>query len=99
MPARGHFPTEAAVLTCAASPLVSLDPAGEDRRRVDHALEGATERLPDRLRRPPEPKQPPTTSRVRPGGAQGFQSMSVEPFAICSDMVTASVAYEAMAVP
>ncbi len=47
--ARGHFPNEQAALKCVYMAIMSLDPTGTGRKRMDHALETR----PERLRQPP----------------------------------------------
>lgn len=59
--ARGHVPNGAAALKCAYMALTSLNPTGKGSAPPDHALEGTTERLPDRLRRTPHPHHQPLT--------------------------------------
>ncbi|MFF8430696.1 hypothetical protein ACF07Y_37285 [Streptomyces sp. NPDC016566] len=55
--ARGHFPTEAAALKCVCIALMSLPHSGR-LQAVDHALEGATQRIPIALGGRLAPKQP-----------------------------------------
>ncbi|MDX3132657.1 hypothetical protein PV367_23385 [Streptomyces europaeiscabiei] len=53
----GHFRNEAAALKCIYMALMSLDPTGKGRQAADHALKSTPQRVPDRLRGPPDPKQ------------------------------------------
>jgi hypothetical protein len=65
--ARGHFPNEAATLKCVYMAVMSLDPTGQGRQTLGHALEARPAGFRHRLRRPTL-RRPPLThiTRVTP---------------------------------